>query len=52
MSWYCREQKYGNNGDEDDLVLCSLTMENKKENVKKKSRFAEGVKQHSEAGMM
>ena len=46
MSWDCRERKYGNNkkyqkavnldSNEDDLVLCSLSTENKKENVKKK----------------
>ena len=40
-------------GDEDELVLCSLMRESKKENVKKKKvQFAEDVKQLSEAGMM
>ena len=38
--------------DKDDLVVCSLSMENEKENAKKKVWFAEDVKQHSEAGMM
>ena len=33
-------------------MLCLLTMENKKENVKKKVRFMEDVKQPSEAGIM
>ena len=33
-------------------MLCSLTMEIKKENVKKKVRFMKDVKQPSEAGMM
>ena len=37
-------------GDEDDMVLCSLMSENKKEC--KKVRFAEDVKQPSEAGIM
>ena len=47
MSQDCRERKHGNNKmcektekavdrDEVDLVLCLLTMENKKENVKRK----------------
>ena len=46
MSWICRERKYDNNkqyekaekaidGDEHDLVLCLLSTENKKEDVKK-----------------
>ena len=39
-------------GDEDDLVLCFLLAEFKKENVKKKVWFSENVKQPSEAGMM
>ena len=39
-------------GDEDDLVLCSLTRESKKESKKIKVRFMEDVKQPSEAGMM
>ena len=63
MGWDCRERKYDNNnkyekaekaidGDEDDVVLCLLTMENRKENVKEKVHFAEDDKQPSEAGMM
>ena len=40
------------NKDEDDMVLCSLITENKKENAKKKVWFAEDVKQPSKAGMM
>ena len=48
MSKDCQDWKYGNNykkiekaekgifGDDDDVVLCLLTMENKKENLKKK----------------
>ena len=63
MSKDCWEQKYGNNykkfekgekaidGDENDVVLCLLMTENKKENVKK-VQFAEDVKQPSEAGMI
>ena len=47
MSNDCWDQKYGNNykkvekaekainGDEDEVVLCLLTMKNKKENIKK-----------------
>ena len=63
MSQDCRERKHGNerryekaekalDNKEDDLVFCSLTMEKKKENVKKKVWFAENVKQPSETGMM
>ena len=64
MSWDCRERKYSNNskkfekaekaidGDKDNLVLCLLTTENKKESVKKKGWCAEDVKQPFEAGMM
>ena len=64
MSWDCREQKYGNynqksekaekamEGDKNDLVLCLLMMENKKENVKKEVWFTEDLKQPSETGMM
>ena len=58
MSWDCRKRKYGNikkyeklekaiDGDEGNLLLCSLTMKNKKD-----SRFVEDVKQSSEAGMI
>ena len=48
MSWDCREKKYDNNnkiiekaekavdGDEDNVVLCLLIMENKKESIRKK----------------
>ena len=35
-----------------DLVLCLLTMEIKKENVKKNVQFTEDVKKPMEAGMM
>ena len=63
MSWDCREKKYSNNkiykkgekaidGEEDNLVLCFLAMENRRENVKQKVLFAEDVKQPSEAGLM
>ena len=38
--------------DEDEVVLCLLTKENKKENAKKKVWFMEDVKQPSKAGMM
>ena len=52
ISQNCRERKYSNNekyekaekainGEKDDLVLYLLTMENKKENVKKKVWFME-----------
>ena len=37
---------------EDDVILCLLTKDNKKENAKKKGWFTEDVKQPSEAGMM
>ena len=39
-------------GDEDDIVLCSLTKENNEENTKKKVWLMEDVKQPLEAGMM
>ena len=39
-------------GDEDDLVLCLLMRESKKEIKKKKVRFMEDIKQSLEAGMM
>ena len=64
MSKDCQDRKYGNNyekfekaekaidGDEDDMVLCSFSMESKKENVKKNVWFMDDVKQSSEAGMM
>ena len=56
MSKDCREQKYDNHkkfekaeraieGDEDDVVFCSLTSENKKECKNKKVWFTEDVKQ-------
>ena len=59
----CWAQKYGHHkkfgkaervidGDENDIVLCSLTKENKKDNTKKKVLFMEDVKQPSEADMM
>ena len=63
MSKDCGERKHGNNNKkfkkaeevigraEDNVVLCLLTMENKKESVKKKIWFAEDVKQPSEAGV-
>ena len=61
MNKNCWARKYGNHkkfekaeraidGDEDDLVLYSLTKENEKENAKKKVQ--EDVKQLFEAGMM
>ena len=64
MSQDCKERKYSNSnnklekaekaidGDEDDLVLCLLTMKNKKENAKKKVWFMEDVKRPFKAGMM
>ena len=64
MSEDCRDWKYDNNykkfekaeknidGDEHDMVLCLLTMENKKEYANKKIWFIDGVKQPLEAGMM
>ena len=63
MSKNCWARKYGHHkkfkkaeryidGDEDDMVLCSLTKENKKENAKKKVWFTEDVKQPLEAGIM
>ena len=39
-------------GDEDDVLLCLMMSESKKECKKKKVWFAEDVKQPSEAGMM
>ena len=38
--------------EEDDLVLCLLMLENKKENVQKKVKFFEDVKQPSKVGML
>ena len=39
-------------GDEDDLVLCLLTIEIKKENLKKKIQFVEDIEHPTEACMM
>ena len=63
MSEDCGERKFNNkkrqekaeeaiDSDDGDLVLCSLTTEIKKENVKKKAQFTEDVKQPLEAGKM
>ena len=63
MSKDCWEGKYGNykkfekaekatDGYEDDMILYSLTKENKKENSKKKVWFMEDIKQPLEAGLM
>ena len=57
----CRERKYNNekknekaekaiDEDKDNVVLCLLTMEIKKEDVKKKVWFTEDVKKPMEAG--
>ena len=59
MSKDCQAQKYGHSKkiekakrsvdrDEDDVVLCLLTSESKKECKNKKVRFTEDVKQPSE----
>ena len=63
MSKDCRVRRNGSykkfekaekaiNGDGDELVLCSLTRDSKKKSEKKKVRFANNVKQPSEAGKM
>ena len=39
-------------GDEENLVICLLTMVIKKETIKKKVWFAEGIKKPMEAGMI
>ena len=63
MSKDCWARKYGQNkkiekaeraidGDEDDVVLCLLTSESKKECKNKKGWFMENIKQPSEADMM
>ena len=65
MSEDCRAQRYGSykkfekaekaiDGDGDELLLCSLMRDSKKENntEKKKVWFVDNIKQPSEAGMM
>ena len=63
MSKDCRVQKYGHNKkfekeeraidrDEDDVLLCLLLSESKKECKNKKVWFVEDVKQPLEIGMM